>query len=79
MTLNLELPDDTLTEYEKSRIIGSRALQISQGAPLHIDLDEDELQELDYNPIEIAKKEFAEGELNISVNRERRLPKHRDV
>lgn len=79
MRLDLELPEDNFTEYEKSRIVGSRALQISQGAPLHIDLDEDDLQELDYNPIEIAKKEFHEGELNLDVNRERRLPKHRDV
>ncbi len=79
MRLDLELPDDTFTEYEKSRIIGSRALQISQGAPLHIDLDDDELEELDYNPIEIAKLEFKEGELSLNVDRERRLPKHRDV
>ena len=79
MNLDLNLPDDTHTEYEKSRIIGSRALQISQGAPLHIDLDEDELEALNYNPIEIAKEEFKAGELNIDVDRERRLPKNRDV
>lgn len=77
MKLDLALPDETFTEYEKSRIIGSRALQISQGAPLHIDLDEDELEELNYNPIEIAKEEFKAGELNIDVDRERNMPKHR--
>lgn len=79
MTLNLELPEDRFTEYEKSRIIGSRALQLSQGAPMRVDLDDDELRELDYNPIEIAKREFEEDELNITVNRERQLPKHRKV
>lgn len=79
MNLDLELPEGDFTEYERSRIIGSRALQLSQGAPMKIDLDEDELEALDYNPIEIAKKEFKAGELNIDVNRERRLPKHREV
>lgn len=79
MNLDLELPDDKFTEYEKSRIIGSRALQLSQGAPMKIELDEDELEALDYNPIEIAKEEFKAGELDIDVDRERQLPKHREV
>lgn len=79
MKLNLELPKNTFTAYEKSRIIGSRSLQLSQGAPILIDLSDEELQELNYNSIEIAKKEFAEGKLPIQVDREKQLPKHREV
>ncbi len=43
------------TKYEKSRIIGSRALQISLGAPFLVKLDEKKLEELKFNPIDIAK------------------------
>ena len=75
----LNLPKDKYTAYEKSRIIGSRSLQISQGAPLLIDLSEEELQEIHFNPIEIAKLEFNEGKLPIGVDRERKKPKHRKV
>lgn len=73
------LSEDDITTYEKSRIIGSRALQLSQGAPLLIDLSEEELEELQYNPIEIAKKEFKQGKLPLKVDRERNMPKHRKV
>lgn len=73
------LSEDDITAYEKSRIIGSRALQLSQGAPLLIDLSEEELQEIQYNPIEIAKKEFKQGKLPLKVDRERNMPKHRKV
>jgi len=49
------------TRFEKARLIGARALQISQGAPLMIKLSDDELKGLHYDPIHIAKKEFEEG------------------
>jgi len=57
------------TKYEKARMIGSRALQISQGAPLLIKLSEKELEELKYNPVEIATKEFEAGVLPITIKR----------
>lgn len=60
---------EEFTVFEKARLIGSRALQISQGAPLMIKLSEKELEALNYNPIEIAKKEFAEGKLPLTVRR----------
>jgi DNA-directed RNA polymerase I, II, and III subunit RPABC2 len=53
-----------LTKYEKARIIGARALQISMGAPLLVDR-KDEM-----SPIEIAKKEFAKRTLPITIRRE---------
>ena len=57
------------TKYEIARILGSRALQISMGAPILIKLEEKDLEELKYNPIEIAKREFSMGVIPITVRR----------
>ena len=61
------------TKYEVARMIGSRALQISMGAPVLVKLSGKELETIGYNPIEIAKKEFDAGVLPITVRRP--LPK----
>lgn len=50
------------TKYEQARIIGARALQIAMGAPL---LSKTEIM----NPIQIAKKEFDDDVLPITVRR----------
>ena len=57
------------TKYEQARIIGARALQISQGAPFMIKMSEDELKKIGYNTIEIAKLEFKQGLIPISVKK----------
>ncbi len=57
------------TKYEKARIIGARALQISMGAPFMIKLNDKKLKELSYNPIEIAKLEFDKDLIPITVRR----------
>ncbi len=57
------------TKYEKARIIGARALQISNNAPLLINLSKEELKKLNYDPLRIAEREFEEGVLPISVER----------
>ena len=57
----------TLTKYEEARIIGSRALQISMGAPFLIKLNEKDLQNINYNPVEIAKLEFKEDIIPITI------------
>lgn len=57
------------TKYEQARIIGARALQISMGAPFMVKLSDEDLKNLGYNPIEIAKKEFAQGLIPITVKR----------
>ncbi|PIN73085.1 DNA-directed RNA polymerase subunit K [Candidatus Woesearchaeota archaeon CG10_big_fil_rev_8_21_14_0_10_45_16] len=64
---NQEIKD--FTKYEKARMIGSRALQLSMGAPFLLKLSPEELGKINYNPIEIALKEFAEGVLPITVKR----------
>ena len=57
------------TKYEKARMIGSRALQLSMGAPFLIKMDKEDLEKVRFDPIEIAILEFAEGVLPITVRR----------
>lgn len=57
------------TKYEKARLIGSRALQISQGAPFMMDLSEAQLKEIGYDPVKIAELELKAGVLPITVKR----------
>ena len=60
---------ETYTKYEKARIIGARALQLSQGAPLTIKLSKEELKRINYDFLEIAKLEFEKGTIPITVKR----------
>jgi len=57
------------TKYEEARIIGSRALQISQGAPFTIKLSEKDLEKIRYNPLEIAKMEFKQDLIPITIKK----------
>lgn len=52
------------TRFEKARIVGARALQVSMGAPVLIDVDEDMM-----NPVDIALLEFEAGVIPITVAR----------
>ena len=65
------------TKYEVARMIGSRALQISMGAPFIIKLDDKKLAAIGYNPIEIAKLEFEKGVVPITVKRPMPMVKKR--
>ncbi|MCD6464071.1 DNA-directed RNA polymerase subunit K [Candidatus Woesearchaeota archaeon] len=58
-----------MTRFEKARLLGARALQLSMGAPMLVKLSKKELEEIKYNPIEIAKRELEAGVLPISVKR----------
>ncbi len=77
-TLTKEDALKRLTKYEKARLIGSRALQISMGAPFMIKLTKEELEKLSYNPIEIAKKELEKDKIPIEIVREVTKAKARD-
>lgn len=57
------------TKYEIARIIGARALQISMGAPMMVELSKEELERIMYNPVEIAKIEFEKGVIPIKAIR----------
>lgn len=52
------------TRFEKARIIGARALQITMGAPVLIGTDKTD-------PLEIAVEEFEKGVIPITVRRKR--------
>jgi len=57
------------TKYEIARMIGSRTLQLAMGAPFLVKLTDADLEKIGYNPLAIAKLEFAEGVLPITVKR----------
>ena len=65
------------TKYEQARIVGARALQISQGAPLLVKLSEKDLENIRYNPLEIAKLEYKEGVIPIDVKRREAVAKEK--
>lgn len=65
------------TKYEIARMIGSRALQISMGAPFMVKLSQEDLEKISYNPVEIAKIEFEKGVLPLTVKRP--LPKQKQA
>jgi len=53
-----------LTKYEKARIIGSRALQISKNAPIFVEIEPGE-----WDPIKIAEKELVERKIPFIIRR----------
>lgn len=69
----MEIKIAKLTKYEKARLVGSRALQISMGAPFLVKLSKKQLEEINYNPIEIAKLELIKDVIPMAVMRP--LPK----
>lgn len=57
------------SKYERARIIGARGLQISMDAPLLVNITNEELDDINYDPLKIAEKELCSGVLPISVNK----------
>lgn len=68
--LAVERPAGEYTKYERARMIGARALQISQGAPVLVKLTEAELREIKYNPVQIAKLEFEQKVIPMEIRRD---------
>ena len=54
---------DHYNRYEKARILGARALQVSYGAPVLVDTEQSE-------PILVAAEEYDAGVLPFTVKRE---------
>ena len=52
------------TRFERARILGARALQISLGAPILTDVPPTLV-----DPVEIAEREFAKNLIPITVRR----------
>jgi len=57
------------SKYEKTRILGARALQIAMNAPLLIKIKQEDLEKIRFDAIKIAETEFESGILPISVKR----------
>lgn len=55
-------PAERYTRFERAKIIGARALQVSLGAPVLIETPETD-------PLEIAIREFEAGAIPITVRR----------
>jgi DNA-directed RNA polymerase subunit K/omega len=60
---------EIFSKYEKARILGARALQISMDAPLLKKFEEKELDDLNFDPLRLAEAELNSDVLPISVNR----------
>lgn len=73
----LEKLEAQFTKYEIARILGARALQIAMDAPMLLKINEKELEEINYNPLEIAKRELAADILPITVNKP--LPRKKEA
>jgi DNA-directed RNA polymerase subunit K len=65
------------TKYERTRILGARALQIAMDAPLLTVINKEDLEEINYDPMEIAKIEFERDVLPITVKQP--MPKRKSV
>lgn len=57
-------------KFERARIIGARALQISLGAPTLINADEE------MEPIDIAQEELEKNIIPLTVRRKQREKHH---
>lgn len=56
-----------MTKFEKAKIIGVRAVQISKNAPLY--LNSDNIANMNWDPITIAEKELAEKRIPFIIRR----------
>ena len=64
MSSNVTIGPPKLTRFERARIVGARALQVSLGAPILVQL----LVGVN-DPIDIAIEELKEGVLPMTVRR----------
>jgi len=60
---------EKFTKYERARILGARALQISMDAPVLLKVDNKLLTNLNFDPLRIAEEELDSGILPISIKR----------
>lgn len=69
--INMEFKTkEELSKFDKTRLIASRAHQIADGSPLKIDLSQEELEKINYNPIKIAMIELEKDLIDLKVFKE---------
>ncbi|MCL4333453.1 MAG: DNA-directed RNA polymerase subunit K [Candidatus Thermoplasmatota archaeon] len=61
------MSDKKYSKYEKARIVGARALQISMGAPIIIEIPKEVV-----DPLRIALLEFENGAIPMTVKRKKK-------
>lgn len=64
-----ENPYKKYSKYEIARILGARALQIKYGAPIMIEISEEEYKNKLLRPFDIAKREFEMGVIPITIKK----------
>ncbi len=64
MSDNVQIGPPKLTRFERARIVGARALQVSLGAPILV-----ELPPRVSDPMDIALAELKEGVLPMTIRR----------
>ena len=74
MTQEIRIGPPKLTRFERARIIGARALQVSLGAPILV-----ELPTSVSDPIDIALKELRENALPMTLRRVLPDKTHQDI
>ncbi len=57
------------SKFEKTRIIGARALQLSMNAPFLTKISKKKLEELNYDPVRIAAYEYEKGVVPLVIKR----------
>lgn len=75
--IKMEKEKPKLTNYERTRILGARALQIAMDAPLLIEISKEKLEEINYDPMEISRMELESNVLPITVKKP--MPKKKSV
>ena len=68
---------EEFSKYERARILGARALQISMDAPILLKIEDEILSGLNFDPLRIAEMELASGVLPISVKKP--MPQKKNV
>ena len=74
MSGNVQIGPPKLTRFERARIAGARALQVSLGAPILV-----ELTTKMSDPIDIALVEIKEGVLPMTIRRTLPDGSHQDI
>ena len=65
--------EEKYSRYEIARILGARSLQLAMDAPILVKLSKEERDDLNFDVLKIAEKEFEANVLPITVKRP--LPK----
>ncbi|MFW9915204.1 MAG: DNA-directed RNA polymerase subunit K [Candidatus Thorarchaeota archaeon] len=67
-TPQIQIGPRVVTRFEMARVLGARALQISMGAPVLVETEEEEGSDLS-DPLLISQKEIEAGLLPIMIRR----------